>query len=185
MVIVKYFISLGSFFVSKVVLSGILISILFGSVKADANVGISAPLFGCRFTEGAKYQVDCPTPPAGTISRSKLHKHIFAVVTILGSEPALTYLEKNGNLPLRVTFIHDGVRQDTVDYGINPKDWFKNREALRFEFERDGYFAWRTSIISQKIWGGKLELIFEDYRGGRVAPVGDPESYSATIHFSD
>ncbi|WP_147127361.1 hypothetical protein [Shimia ponticola] len=156
-----------------------------GLADARALYQISQPKFGCFVHTASEYRVDCETTPGGTLSRSELNRNVHAYVVILGGAPAIEFLEENGYLRMDVTFWLDGRRYDTVDFGIKPNDWLNKRGGIMHEFQRDGFFTWRVRILTQKTWGEELELVFEDERGQRVAPLGVVKSYSAVINFED
>jgi hypothetical protein len=152
-----------------------------GSGYAAAAVfSISSPQFSA-YVNPDSYEVITPAGD-GIISRSKLTRgRLYFSLTVVGSRETLSYLEKKLHLELSGSIWCDGQRLDTVQFGMSPREWDRDRPALETQLDNEGLFRWRTYMYTRQIHCSTIEIILRDGTGQGVRPIGHSGMYSATV----
>jgi hypothetical protein len=86
-----------------------------------------------------------------------------------------------GRLEIRAVIYVDGISTDSIEIGITPADWAKNREAIAGAISTNGIFFWATFLYTRKIYSSQIAIIIKDGRGSVVGPLGFPGSYEARV----
>lgn len=161
---------------------GVAALLLISAPWAHAGLyDVASPAFSSSVSTDGNHEVIDPAID-GTISRSNLdQKLVYFSVTILGGPDAINYLLKSNQLQLNATIWADGEEQDTVAFGIFPERWSQIRAGITSAYQAQGYFTFRTYMVTQKINYSSIELVLKDPYHNVVAPVGFGGSYRAIL----
>jgi hypothetical protein len=130
---------------------------------------IAKPQFSLRVADDGSYAV-FGAATNNTMSRAALNQgEVYFSFTVLGQERAIQYLRERNQLPVFVVIYAGGVRRDTLEIGIKPENWRKNRSAVLSKFDQEGFFTWRTYMSTQQTAFESLELLVRDGNSNVVA----------------
>ena len=151
------------------------------SIASAQLFEITLPTFSQFVTKDGNFT---PIGPAkeGRISRASLTRGaIYFSFTIVGGQAALDYLNRKHRLEAEVVIL--GEQSELISgLGISQDKWAENKDAWTFEQKRNGYFKFRTFMLTEKISGDFIELQVRDANRHIIRPVGDPPgSYRALL----
>lgn len=133
------------------------------SSSANADVfAIAKPQFSIGISDDGNYTAIDPASN-GTISRKALEQgKLYFSVTLLGEENAIQYLQHKLRLDAYAVIFADGIRRDTVQFGITQQRWSVVSQALLNKFDADGFFTFRTFMCTQQTQYSSIEILIRD-----------------------
>ena len=159
----------------------VLLAFLAATDSSAALFTIAKPQFGARVDPANGYAVSSPAQ-GGKISRAELTSNLlYFSVTIVGDQSTLEYLEEHRHLGLTVVIWADGMKRDSIEIGITPRDWERDQQTLKEELASMGVFTWRTFMNTKRIRHSRLVLLLLDDNDDTVGPPGHAGSYQATV----
>jgi hypothetical protein len=132
---------------------------------------IAAPSFSAYVTDDGNYT---PIGPAvgGKIPRSSLSRGLlYFSFTVIGGEQAMEYLRSNRRLDVDVVILTEEQSERISGLGISQQKWNEKENAWISQFNKSGFFTFRTYMNTQKIGRDTVELQVRDARGHIVRPV--------------
>jgi hypothetical protein len=142
---------------------------------------IALPTFSSSISDDGDYN---PLGPAvdGKISRSSLSRGLlYFSFTVVAGKPAMDYLRNKFQLDVDAVILGDRSRR-IAGLGISPEKWSKNRDAWTSQYDKLGYFTFRTYLYTEAVVGDALVLQVRDAGGHIVKPVAnDTSTYSASV----
>lgn len=156
----------------------------FSELSTAALFSIAKPTF-CGYVNPNSLVISAPEDN-GKIRRSLLAGnllHFYCV--IIGDESTFQYLSDHRHLELHAHIWADGIRYDSVEFGISTREWERNKEGLKAELDEMGFFTFRTYMNTKKTWFSEIELILKDDDSKIVSPLGFPGSYRARVKLHD
>ncbi|PLX38085.1 MAG: hypothetical protein C0606_07570 [Hyphomicrobiales bacterium] len=121
---------------------------------------------------------------AGAVWRMRRPRELWISFTVLGGPKALAFLESKKRLDVDVELSCDGVlRERKISIGINANMWWTQRDGLRFEFQRDGYFTWRTRAATDRLRCREIQFRILDGFRSVISPIGDTSTYVVQVEF--
>jgi hypothetical protein len=158
-----------------------ILSCVFCASASAQLFEIARPIFSSGVSDDGDY---VPLGPAidGRVSRANLSRGLlYFSFTVIGGQPALEYLRQYRRLEVDAVIL--GERSERISgLGISQEKWSKNREAWISQFEKLGYFTFRTFMNTERIADDMLELQVRDGRSNVIKPVAyNSSTYKASI----
>jgi hypothetical protein len=147
----------------------LLCGIVASSPASSADVlELAKPQFSSRVSDDGNYTVIGPAIN-GTISRKTLEQgRLFFSVTLLARDRTIEYLRDKGLLDVYAVIFGNGVRRDTVSFGITQQRWFEVGKVLTKKYDEEGYFPFRTFMYTQQTQHSSIEILVRDGTGNTV-----------------
>lgn len=142
---------------------------------------IAAPVFSKSISTDGSYT---PLEPAvdGRISRARLHQgEICFSFTVMGGEATIRHLEENQSLGVFVVILGGDRSQTIAGLGIDRQRWENNKEAWTSQFNKDGYFTFRTYMKTRDTFREIVELQIRDDKRNVIRPIAYSASYKASV----
>jgi hypothetical protein len=144
---------------------------------------VALPRFSTFVTEDGNYTPLNPIVDGSRVPRSVFDRgRVYFSFTVIGGDDALKHLLEAGNFPVRVTLWVDDVRAETIDIGMTPEHWERDRAAFSELHKNNGLFHWRTKMYTQKNFAKKIEITIRDAFDAPVKPIGQNTIFRPTIY---
>jgi len=116
------------------------------------------------------------SPPLESLKKTVFpNQRIDFKLIILGDQQAITYLQKNGFLPVKIAVWRDGFRKDTdISIDLSQDDWDSEGDKLVAEFRESGQFTWRTHFYVNINNAQSISIEINDAFGTNVQSAGAP-----------
>jgi hypothetical protein len=152
-------------------------------VPASAQLfEISAPTFCAFVSDDGTYT---PIGPAvnGQISRASLtHEALYFLFTIIGGQTTLDQASHDNRLDAEVVIL-GGQSEPITGLGILQPKWLTNKNTWIAQFKQNGFFTYRTYMMTPRISEKTIQLQIRDKNNRIVKPVASSSvSYVATVN---
>ncbi|TVR09179.1 MAG: hypothetical protein EA385_07850 [Salinarimonadaceae bacterium] len=150
-----------------------------------ASFAVADPRFSTHYD--ASSRTASGVIDGGQVRRAALvNGALYLSLAIVGGPATLERLAERDSLSLTGTIWCDGRRTDTVvEFGMSPMNWRRDRESLRARVVREGFFTWRTYMLTTQLHCSMIEVILRDERQRGVPRIGEASGHVATIWLVD
>lgn len=152
-------------------------AVVFAAAPAVAQSFQTSRIFVCSNTIKAKTdRCDEVSAPLDGLKRTAFpNKRIDFKLNIIGQDQAISYLQKNGFLPIKVGVWRNGFRKDAdISIDISQNDWDSNGDILATDAYENGRFVWRTFFYVNINDAQSISIEINDWSGTNVQAAGDP-----------
>ena len=118
--------------------------------------GNAQPLFEveresfCKGVQGHE-----PMNPFSGVAEIKKGEGVFLWMEIRAGERALTMLEAKGHMSIYHAWASERGVTDMIDIGITKQRWLEQAKAVRNQFNKQGFFTWRTYSFKRNFREGR------------------------------
>lgn len=147
----------------------VLLAVLLPATRSSADVfDVAKPQFSMQVSDDGQYRAIGPAV-AGSISRKTLEQgRLFFSMTLIARDSAMQYVSAKGFLDAYAVIFCNGLRRDTVSFGITQQRWFEIGRALSQKYDNDGFFSFRTFMYTQQTECSSVEILVRDGGGNTV-----------------
>jgi len=104
----------------------------------------------CKGVQGRE-----PMDPFSGVAEIKKGEGVFLWMEIRAGERALTMLEAKGQMSIYHAWASEKGVTDMIDIGITKEGWLEQASAIKNQFRKQGFFAWRTQSFKKNFKEGR------------------------------
>ncbi|WP_139069795.1 hypothetical protein [Tardiphaga robiniae] len=152
--------------------------------RAEAQLfSIVSPRFSSFVEDDGEYTMRSPiVEPGGSIARRILtDEALYFSFGVEVTEGTLDYLTRRRHLSVRCIVYADGYSEESIEIGISPATWARQKNAITQAVRQNGSFKWRTYLNTSKIDAKVISIVIKDDFGRSVKPGGFLGSFEAKV----
>jgi hypothetical protein len=152
-------------------------TVLFAATSAAAQSFQTSRISVCsNIIRGNSDRCNEVSAPLVELKRTAFpNKRIDFKLIVIGQEQALTYLQQNGFLPIKVAVWRDGFRRGAdTPIDIEQEDWDSERDRWATDVNENGQFTWRTFFYVNINDARSISIEINDGSGTVVQAAGNP-----------